>query len=128
MMKYLHSINDFAVIVITSAAFFLAGGCMKEATHANPVKDNRAVCGEIAERFAKVLAGGSGACAKNAGCGCYNPVSRDAGCGGVTDRATADRLRRLESEFRRAGCEWPIDCEAWLCDPRCERGRCVNGR
>jgi len=64
----------------------------------------------------------------DADCGCYNPVSQKAECGGIADRKTADRLREIAAEFHREKCEWWVQCGPWTCDPVCVRGRCVNGR
>lgn len=85
-------------------------------------------CRAIADRFDVVLAGASGACETNADCGCYNPVSRKSGCGGITDRRTADVLRKIRDEYYGAKCEPWIRCAPWACMPVCDRGRCVNGR
>ena len=87
-----------------------------------------AECRAIADRFDTIHAGADGACRTNADCGCYNPVSRKSGCGGITDRETAKKLGELEAEFHRAKCPWWFQCAPWACMPVCAAGRCVNGR
>ncbi len=85
------------------------------------------VCAEIQARFDKVRTAGSGVCKKNRDCGCYNPVSIKSGCGGVTDKETSDLLHDLQNEFHLAGCDWPAQCRAWICNPVCDRGHCILG-
>ncbi|MBI2897183.1 MAG: hypothetical protein HYY06_26740 [Deltaproteobacteria bacterium] len=84
-------------------------------------------CAGVQSRFADTLARAAGTCAAAGDCGCYNPVAPGTGCGGVTDRATSQELAGIEAEFHAQGCEWPIQCAAWTCDPRCVEGRCGRG-
>ncbi|MCU0849607.1 MAG: hypothetical protein MUD12_17135 [Spirochaetes bacterium] len=81
-------------------------------------------CGKLASRFDVILEKAGGTCRTAADCGCYNPVSPNVGCGGVTDRKTVKELSRVETEFHRIKCSWPVDCAAWLCKPACVRGKC----
>jgi hypothetical protein len=83
-------------------------------------------CAEIAARFRDALTTASAVCTTDADCGCYSPVAADAGCGGVTDRATADTLADLERRFHAASCPWPHQCPASLCNPTCVEGRCAS--
>jgi hypothetical protein len=83
-------------------------------------------CPQIAASFRDALKSAGGACTTAADCACYNPVVADAGCGGVTDRATADALADLERRFHAAGCPWPHQCAAWVCNPACVEGRCSS--
>lgn len=82
------------------------------------------VCDEITARFRETLAGATGSCTADAECACYNPVIGEAGCGGVTDAATGGRLTAIEAEFHAAKCQWPHQCPAQLCAPKCVDGRC----
>src|SRR4051812_16265677 len=91
-----------------------------------PPAPAQARCAEIAARFEAALHAASGLCATAAECACYNPVAKSAGCGGVTDRATADQLSALEAEFHQASCRWPVECAAWSCAPKCVNGHCRN--
>lgn len=118
----------FGLLASLIVACVLAAGCGHESTQAKPGKENQTACTALQERFDAVLKAGKAACAKNADCGCYNPVSRKAGCGGITDKKAAESLAVIEKEFHRAGCDWPLDCAAWVCIPRCVMGRCVNSR
>ena len=78
------------------------------------------------DAFRVALASATGTCATNDDCGCYNPVIAEAGCGGITDAATASRLRAIEDAWRSDGCQWPHQCGPWSCEPVCREGRCVN--
>jgi len=84
-------------------------------------------CADIEKRYDEILSNAGGACTGNADCGCYGPVSVKSGCGGVTDKKSADRLRELGREFRHTGCDFHIRCAAWFCNPVCSYGRCNNG-
>lgn len=77
--------------------------------------------------FRAALASASGTCTTDTECGCFNPVVGEAGCGGITDAATAARLGAIEADFHRDGCPWPHLCGPWACTPVCREGRCVNG-
>lgn len=76
--------------------------------------------------FRAALASATGACTADAECGCYDPVVGEAGCGGITDGATAARLSAIEADFHRDDCPWPHMCGPWSCTPVCREGRCVN--
>lgn len=77
--------------------------------------------------FRAAMASATGACSDASECGCFNPVVGEAGCGGITDAATATRLGEIERAFHEDDCPWPHACPAWSCVPTCEAGRCVNG-
>jgi hypothetical protein len=81
-------------------------------------------CDAIIQKFHTRLTQGNSACQSDKDCGCYNPVDPTAGCGGVTDRATATQLGQIESEFHANHCDWRIQCGPWRCQPRCQAGRC----
>jgi hypothetical protein len=83
-------------------------------------------CRELAERFQRVLDQASGTCSASTDCGCYNPVSARAGCGGVTDAKAAAKLAEIEREFHAQDCPWPRQCAPWACAPRCASGRCTR--
>lgn len=87
---------------------------------ADPCEPHRAA-------FRAALAGATGTCTRAEDCGCFNPVVEEAGCGGITDAATAARLGAIQGDYFRAGCAWPHACAAWSCEPTCRAGRCVNG-
>ena len=90
------------------------------------VKPAGATCKDLADSFRKTWKQAPGTCAADADCGCFNPVIEEAGCGGVTDRATATKLAGIESAFHVASCPWPHLCAAQVCAPRCTAGRCAN--
>jgi hypothetical protein len=83
-------------------------------------------CATHAADFRAAMAGATGRCAADDECGCFNPVVEEAGCGGITDRATSGRLGAIETAWRAAGCSWPHQCGPWACTPACRDGRCVN--
>jgi len=102
-----------ALFALACAGLSVTSGCRSE-------------CSRIQARFEETVDRASRACRQDGDCGCFNPVVEDLGCGGVTDRGTAGRLARLEHEFHSAGCEWPHQCPAMACMPRCVAGRCTQ--
>ncbi|HPI22456.1 MAG TPA: hypothetical protein PLE73_04625 [Spirochaetota bacterium] len=68
----------------------------------------------------------SGACVQSNECGCYGAITEKAGCGGVTDKGTADQLGAIAMEFNAAKCAYSRRCAPWLCAPKCVNGRCVR--
>lgn len=76
--------------------------------------------------FRAAMATATGTCIADADCGCFNPVVEEAGCGGITDAATAARMAAIEADFHRDGCPWPHLCGPWACTPVCREGRCAN--
>lgn len=120
--------RTYWIIIAPAAAVLLAAfgacGCDRDEADFRTTGECRA----IADRFDAVLAGATGACRTDADCACYNPVSRKSGCGGITERKTADKLRKLEEEFHRAPCSRWVRCAPWACRPVCARGLCVNRR
>ena len=113
-------------VIICAAAILLAS--LAACGRSEAVSQSAGECRAVAERFDAALSGASGACRTDADCACYKPVSRRSGCGGITDKKTADTLRKLEVEFHRAKCDWWVRCAPWACRPVCARGRCINGR
>jgi hypothetical protein len=84
-------------------------------------------CGGLIERFDQTLGSGSGKCSTNADCACYpGGISKQHGCGGISDKATTDELLEIHKEFRAAKCTGP-SCAAWSCQPICKSGLCANG-
>ncbi|MFO0551321.1 MAG: hypothetical protein U0271_23225 [Polyangiaceae bacterium] len=88
-------------------------------------------CADLSDRFRAVMKQATGVCKTDADCGCFQPVVEEAGCGGITDKATTDRLDALTSQFLSSAngqraCSWPHQCGPWACEPVCQRGRCVN--
>ncbi len=77
--------------------------------------------------FRAAMATATGRCASDAECACFNPVVEEAGCGGISDAATAATLSAIEVAFHADACEWPHQCAAWACEPVCREGRCTNG-
>ncbi|MBN8611454.1 MAG: hypothetical protein J0L92_12755 [Deltaproteobacteria bacterium] len=91
-----------------------------------PATSTSGACVVHQDAFRVALASATGTCATNDDCGCYTPVIAEAGCGGITDAATATRLRAIEDAWRSDGCQWPHQCGPWRCEPVCREGRCVN--
>ncbi|HEY8431399.1 MAG TPA: hypothetical protein VIL20_23625 [Sandaracinaceae bacterium] len=85
-------------------------------------------CEDIQQQFRHAMARATGRCSADTDCGCFNPVVGEAGCGGITDRATADALSEIEHAFHAARCPWPHQCGPWRCEPVCRDGRCVNSQ
>ncbi|HNV46139.1 MAG TPA: hypothetical protein PKJ16_03790 [Spirochaetota bacterium] len=83
-------------------------------------------CPGIRARFDAVLERASGACVQSNECGCYGAITEKAGCGGVTDKGTADQLGAIAMEFNAAKCAYSRRCAPWLCAPKCVNGRCVR--
>jgi len=84
-------------------------------------------CSVHAASFRAALASASGACTTSTDCACYNPVVGEAGCGGITDAATAARLGAIEAAFHADACPWPHLCGATACNPVCVASRCQRG-
>jgi hypothetical protein len=127
-MRYGRRMVIFSMHVVSTIVLSAVTGCIAQPGQGESDSRRDSVCGTIARRFDTVLSGENLTCRKNTECGCYSQVSINAGCGGVTDRATADRLKALEKEFHQAGCSWPVNCPLWFCDPVCVNGRCGHGR
>lgn len=83
-------------------------------------------CGVHETAFRAALASASGACASDSDCACYSPVVEEAGCGGVTDAATARALSRIQEAWHADGCRWPRQCGPSRCDPICRDGHCAR--
>jgi hypothetical protein len=83
-------------------------------------------CADLSRSFRTTWKQAPGTCGADTECACYNPVVEEAGCGGVTDRATASSLAKIEAAFHAASCPWPHMCAAQACNPQCVTGRCVN--
>lgn len=111
----------------------LSAACTKEPSRTTPLSDSgspaspKMDCDAYASAFNDVLGRTSGACAAAADCKCFpGGVSTKHGCGGITDKATAENLESLAKGFRTAGCPSSIACAAWRCQPVCRGGRCGN--
>jgi hypothetical protein len=117
---YLVPVVITGVLIFLFTVDFIPERCRAAATGST-------LCADIEKRYDTVLSAAGGACRSNTDCGCYGPVSKKSVCGGVTDKQTTIRLNDLVQEFRRAGCDWHIRCAPWLCNPVCERGRCIRG-
>ena len=100
------------------------------ATHEAENRDDRGHesgdCAAIAARFRQALGEATGTCSSDSDCACYNAVIPEAGCGGITDAATAARLAGIEHDFHAASCPWPHQCGASLCQPHCTSSRCAR--
>lgn len=88
-------------------------------------------CVDLGDRFREVMKQATGTCKSDADCGCFQPVVKEAGCGGITDKGTTDRLNELTREFLSSAngqkaCSWPHQCGPWSCQPSCQQGRCAN--
>ncbi|MBU1241219.1 hypothetical protein KKF84_22515 [Myxococcota bacterium] len=81
-------------------------------------------CDAVRKEAVAVLAKATNQCKTPGDCGCYNPVDTSFGCGGVTDKPTSKKLQAIEDRFHKQKCEWPRQCKAWTCAPRCNNGRC----
>jgi hypothetical protein len=85
-------------------------------------------CAALAVDFARRLDGAAGTCQKDADCACYpGGTGERAGCGGITDRTSADALQAIAKQFRIAHCPYARQCAPWTCTPRCRDGRCAAG-
>jgi hypothetical protein len=91
---------------------------------APPADAGDARCADIRARFNAELAKRTDRCSAAADCACYG--AEGGGCGGVTDRATADRVRPISEEFHAAKCRYQVHCAPWACEPKCQNGRCVR--
>jgi len=115
------------LILILAVLSTLAASCGLLTGSGGSAAGKERLCLNIASRFDKTLANRKNTCVTYADCSCYNPVSKSSGCGGITDKVTADALGVIEKEFHEAGCPRPIRCAAWICSPVCAKGRCFNG-
>lgn len=86
-------------------------------------------CDERAHGFDEAVSSSTaGRCSTDADCRCYpGGVSKNHSCGGITDRDTADKLSKIASDYRQAGCSSGIDCAAMLCLATCRAGKCTDG-
>jgi hypothetical protein len=122
--------RSFGLVVLALLAACSPGGGQPPAAAKEPAAAPPAVspaadpCAAITGRFRDALAGATGTCKADAECAYYNPVIAEAGCGGVTDAAAAKRLGAIEAEFHAAKCQWPHQCAAQVCAPKCVDGRC----
>lgn len=101
-------------IALLGAVLALAPGCKRGTKMVR--------CSELRGRFAAELAKQSGSCSTDADCACHG--AEGGGCGGVTDAETARRLEPIAKEFHAAGCNYEVQCAAWMCRPKCVSGRC----
>ena len=100
--------------------------CGREGANGTP--SSGAACDALTERWSTTLAHAPGTCTTAADCACFNGgIEKAHGCGGVTDRATAEALEQVRADFAKAQCKSGIDCGAWACAPKCAAGRCTNG-
>ncbi|NUO52192.1 MAG: hypothetical protein HOV80_25340 [Polyangiaceae bacterium] len=92
-----------------------------------PKSEPTEACPEIKSRFEKELSAAPGTCKADADCDCFpGTVATGFVCGGMTDKATAEKLREIFREFRANKCRGP-NCAAQACVPKCKDGRCVEG-
>lgn len=76
-------------------------------------------------QFEVALKAAPGACSAAADCACYpGGVGKLSGCGGVTDKVTANKLQTIASAYRKDGCSPTVNCAPRLCQPRCDDGKC----
>lgn len=87
-----------------------------------PQSEHDRRCADIGARFASELAKRTDTCSADRDCACYG--AEGGGCGGVTDGATADRLRPISAEFHAEKCRYEVNCAPWACEPKCVRGKC----
>ena len=112
--------------------FILALGCGAEPPQQSPEPEPApapapvSACDGHSADFRARMATATGSCTSDAECGCFNPVVGEAGCGGITDRASSDALGVIEATFHADACPWPHRCAPWACEPACREGRCVN--
>jgi hypothetical protein len=84
-------------------------------------------CVVASAKFRVTLDKHSGSCTTAADCGCYpGGIDRRSGCGGVTDKATAERLQKIADDFHQMKCKLQAHCAAWQCAPKCSDGKCVQ--
>jgi len=107
-------------------ATFALVGCKKES---GGTSSGATTCDDRVEAFEQALASSTaGACSADADCRCYpGGVSKNHGCGGVTDAKTGEKLLSIASDYQGAGCKSGIDCAASMCLPSCRNGRCSDG-
>jgi len=98
----------------------LAAGCSFRVQKGEPR------CRLLSSLFAALLAKAPGTCAKDQDCGLY-AAGVTTSCGGVTDRATAEKLGALSADFISERCPWVVDCAPRrTLVPTCGNGRCVG--
>lgn len=86
-------------------------------------------CGAILDRFTKARRAGSGTCKVDSDCATFaGGLDREAKCGGVTDKATAQKLQPIAEEWQRAGCRYEWNCAPQSFQPTCDAGVCVGHR
>ena len=84
-------------------------------------------CAQVIADYDRILSEAPVRCASDSDCACYSGgVSDRKGCGGVDHRDKAGRLDAARERFRAAGCRATIHCAAWMCQPVCDNGSCVN--
>jgi hypothetical protein len=101
---------------------------------AAPAADAR--CDPLHQELVAALATLPSPCATDADCTCYNGgVEGFTGCGGVSDRATSDRIYRVVEGYRaleREGVSCPhglsVNCAPRMCNAACVDGRCGERR
>jgi hypothetical protein len=122
-MKITALTTTSAFIALSAAALFLT------AMPPSPQKDHGgSECAALAEKYDLLMSGDHGSCAADKDCACYGPVSEKSRCGGVTDRMTAEEMRKIEDAFHRLKCPRSIRCAPWVCRPACVKGRCSPRR
>ena len=84
-------------------------------------------CAEIVRKMQAELATLPSPCATDRDCVCYGGgVESVTDCGGVSDRATADRIGALQGEFTVAQCAYGVDCAPSICSTGCRQARCTT--
>ena len=65
------------------------------------------------------------ACKEDADCDCFpGGITRNAGCGGVRNKASAKKLHDINAEFGKMECKPVKSCAARECKPKCTDGQC----
>lgn len=84
-------------------------------------------CVVTAAAFDKELETMDRSCQSDADCVCYpGGVSEKAGCGGVTNKASAEKLYELSRQFHDDGCRHVLQCAPRPCKTKCDAGQCIE--
>jgi hypothetical protein len=82
-------------------------------------------CAAIVLQMQQVLKALPSKCRTNQDCVCYaGGIESVTGCGGVSDRSTADQIFALQQRFNNKRCSYRVDCGPGLCKASCVDGTC----
>lgn len=87
-----------------------------------PVREKGPTCDELGESFRTALTAATGKCETDEQCAVY-PILFD--CGGIIDKASADKMRALRQIWREKECGMGVQCAARIRQiPICVDGEC----